>query len=49
MTDEMKMYVVNRLSEIEYRLAQGSSEKVQISSMVGSYMEVTKTSINGNF
>lgn len=28
MTDEMKMFVVNRLAEIEYRLAQGSNEKV---------------------
>ena len=26
-TDEMKMFLVNRLSEIEYRLAQGSNEK----------------------
>lgn len=27
MPDEMKMFVVNRLSEIEYRLAQGCNEK----------------------
>ena len=27
-TDEMKIYLVSRLAEIEYRLAQGSNEKV---------------------
>lgn len=40
MTDEMKMFLVNRLCEIEYRLAQGSNEKVQIASVIGSFMEV---------
>jgi replication factor C subunit 3/5 len=40
MTDEMKMFVVNRLAEIEYRLAQGSNEKVQIASVVGSFIEI---------
>ena len=38
--DEMKMYLVNRLSEIEYRLAQGCNEKAQCGSMVGSFIEV---------
>ena len=27
-TEEMKIYLVSRLAEIEYRLAQGSNEKV---------------------
>ena len=40
MTDEMKMFVINRLAEIEYRLAQGSNEKVQIASIVGSFIEI---------
>ena len=40
MTDEMKMFLVNRLSEIEYRLAQGSNERVQIASVIGAFMEV---------
>ena len=26
-TDEMKIYLISRLAELEYRLAQGSSEK----------------------
>jgi DNA polymerase III delta prime subunit len=26
--DQMKMFLVNRMSEIEYRLAQGSNDKV---------------------
>ena len=40
MPDEMKMYLVNRLSEIEYRLAQGCNEKPQCGSLVGSFIEV---------
>ena len=39
-TDEVKMYLVSRMSEIEYRLAQGSNERVQVSSLVGSFIEV---------
>ena len=39
-TDEMKIYLVSRLAEIEYRLAQGSNEKVQVASMVGAFIEV---------
>lgn len=27
-TEEMKIYLVSRLAEIEYRLAQGSNEKL---------------------
>lgn len=40
MTDQMKMFLINRLSEIEYRLAQGSNERVQIASVIGSFIEV---------
>lgn len=40
MTDQMKMYLINRLSEIEYRLAQGSNERAQVASMVGAFIEV---------
>ena len=39
-TDEMKIYLISRLAELEYRLAQGSSEKVQVASLVGSFIEV---------
>lgn len=39
-TDEMKIYLVSRLAEMEYRLAQGSNEKVQMASMVGAFIEV---------
>ena len=45
MTDDMKMFVINRLAEIEYRLAQGSNEKVQIASMVGSFIEIRTGSV----
>ena len=38
--DQMKMFLINRLAEIEYRLAQGSNEKVQASSFVGAFIEV---------
>ena len=38
--DDMKMFLVQRLSEIEYRLSQGSNEKAQIASMVGAFFEV---------
>jgi replication factor C subunit 3/5 len=38
--DQMKMFLVARMSEIEYRLAQGSNEKVQASAFVGAFIEV---------
>ena len=38
--DQMKMFLVNRMSEIEYRLAQGSNDKVQAASFVGAFIEV---------
>lgn len=39
-TDEMKMYLVSRMAEIEYRIGQGSNEKVQLTSLVGAFIEV---------
>jgi len=39
-TDEVKMYLVSRMSEIEYRLAHGSNDKVQVASLVGAFVEV---------
>jgi len=39
-TEEMKIFLVSRLAEIEYRLAHGSNEKIQIASLVGAFIEV---------
>lgn len=39
-TDEMKMFLVSRMAEIEYRLAQGSNEKANMASLVGAFIEV---------
>ena len=38
--DQMKMFLVQRLSEIEYRLAQGVNEKAQTASVVGAFIEI---------
>lgn len=38
--EQMKMFLISRLSEIEFRLAQGSNEKAQIASVVGAFIEV---------
>lgn len=38
--DEMKMFLIYRMAEIEYRLAQGSNERIQIASLVGAFIEV---------
>ena len=40
MTDPMKIFIIERLSQIEYRLAQGSNEKAQIASLVGGFVEI---------
>jgi replication factor C subunit 3/5 len=39
-TDEMKMYVISRMAEIEYRIAQGCNEKIQLTALVGAFIEV---------
>jgi len=36
----MKMFLVARLSEIEFRLSKGANEKAQIASVVGAFVEV---------
>jgi DNA polymerase III delta prime subunit len=40
LSDDMKMFLISRMAEIEYRLSQGSNEKVQVASLVGSFIEV---------
>lgn len=40
MSDQMKMFIIERLSQIEYRLAHGSNEKAQIASLVGGFVEI---------
>jgi len=39
-TEQMKMFLIGRLSEIEFRLASGVCEKTQIASMVGAFIEI---------
>ena len=39
-TDEMKIYLISRMAELEYRLAQGSNEKTQVASLVGAFIEI---------
>lgn len=39
-TEQMKMFLVGRLSEIEFRLAHGINEKAQIASVVGAFIEI---------
>ena len=39
-TEEMKMFLVSRMATIEYRLSQGTNEKMQIASLVGAFIEV---------
>ena len=38
--ENMKMFLVNRLAEIEFRLAQGVNEKAQTASIVGAFIEI---------
>lgn len=40
MDDDMKMVLVERLAQIEYRLAQGANERAQLASLVGVFTEV---------
>jgi replication factor C subunit 3/5 len=39
-TEQMKMFLIGRLSEIEFRLAHGVNERTQIASMVGAFTEI---------
>jgi len=38
--EQMKMFLVNRMSEIEFRLASGVNERTQVASVVGCFIEV---------
>lgn len=38
--EQMKMFLIQRLSEIEFRLAQGINEKAQTASVVGAFIEI---------
>lgn len=39
-SEQMKMFLIGRLSEIEFRLAHGVNEKTQIASVVGAFIEI---------
>lgn len=39
-TEEMKMFLVGRMCEIEFRLAAGVGEKTQLASLVGAFIEI---------
>jgi len=45
-SEHSKMFLIGRLSEIEFRLAKGTNEKVQIASVVGSFIEVRSVGFN---
>lgn len=38
--EHMKMFLIGRLSEVEFRLSHGANEKAQMASVVGSFIEV---------
>ena len=38
--EQKKMFLIQRLSEIEFRLAQGINEKAQTASVVGAFIEI---------
>jgi len=38
--ENMKMFLINRLSEIEFRLSSGVSEKTQLASLIGAFIEI---------
>ncbi len=41
--EQMKMFLVNRMSEIEFRLAAGVNEKTQLASLIGGFIEIRNT------
>jgi hypothetical protein len=43
-TEQMKMFLICRLSEIEFRLSHGVNEKAQIASVVGAFIEIRSIS-----
>ena len=40
--DRQKLFIVERMSQIEYRLAQGCTDKAQIASAIGAFVEARK-------
>jgi len=36
----MKMFLISRLAEVEFRLASGVNERAQLASIVGAFIEV---------
>lgn len=38
--ERMKMQLINRMSEVEFRLAAGANEKTQVASVVGVFIEI---------
>lgn len=38
--ENMKMFLISRLSEIEFRLSHGVNERAQVASIVGSFLEI---------
>ena len=36
----MKMLLISRMSEVEFRMASGANERTQIASIVGCFIEV---------
>ena len=44
--EQMKMFLVSRLSEIEFRLASGTNERAQVASVVGAFLEIRSVPAN---
>ena len=38
--ENMKMFLISRLSEIEFRLSHGINERAQVASVVGAFIEI---------
>ena len=41
--EQMKMFLVNRMSAFEFRLAAGVNEKTQLASLIGGFIEIRNT------
>jgi hypothetical protein len=42
--DSMKMFIVKRLAEIEWRLSVGANEKLQTAALIGGFIEARSLS-----
>ena len=38
--EQMKMKLITRMSEVEFRLASGVNEKTQVATIVGCFIEI---------